>query len=199
MKNYVERPWGYFPSSRPLIRLMLRLAQHYIKPDRSVKALEPSAGDGRVAIALRRAGYSVEVCEVDATLMQQLHQHGFICIGRDFLRLSPMPHYNLIVMNPPFSSETQRGIDMHHIVHACRWLTMQGVLISVVSESLHTYHERGQQFRAFLRDVKAKSIALPPDIFLRSDRPVIVSTHLIIVRRRWRVLPLYPLLSSRVR
>lgn len=77
--------------------------------------LEPSAGSGNIARALREAGAAeVLTCETDPNLQPILRRDGFRLIASDFMNVTSeqISHVNMIVMNPPFS----QGV--RHIQHA---------------------------------------------------------------------------------
>lgn len=88
-----------------------------VKPGDSV--LEPSAGKGHIARALRDAGASVKCVELDATRADALHASGFSTVACvDFLdyaaRASEREHVDVAVMNPPY----ENGADLAHILAA---------------------------------------------------------------------------------
>lgn len=90
--------------------------------------LEPSAGDGRLVRAVLDAYPSAKasVCEIDDLERAKAAEWGAV-IGTDFLAVSPVAEYDLVVMNPPFSG----GQDEAHIMHAKRFLRPGGLLVSV--------------------------------------------------------------------
>lgn len=104
-------------------------------------ALEPSAGRGDIADALKRllmvrayvrdgeTGPQVNVCEVSADLRAILASKGHRLIGTDFLSMVAPYSFDLIVMNPPFA----RGAE--HVLKAWDMLSDGGRLASVLSES----------------------------------------------------------------
>lgn len=77
------------------------------------KVLEPSAGSGNLAEAMKAAGAEVSVCEIDPRLKKIL-QTNFVFIADDFLTVTSdqVSHLDYMVMNPPFSA------DEKHINHA---------------------------------------------------------------------------------
>ncbi|MBD2093346.1 methyltransferase [Microcoleus sp. FACHB-1515] len=174
--------FGWFPSSSALIAPMLRAAR--LEPGMTI--LEPSAGMGDLAIALRQAGATVQVIERDLLLRQLLFQLGFRLVGRDCLRTSPPHRYDRIVMNPPFSTSWQeRGVDLIHIQHCYEhYLAPGGRLVSVVSRSIENRAcPRATRFRRFLRSTGAKVKPLPLEVFWHTSRPVTVEASLVIVNR----------------
>lgn len=175
-------PYGWFPSTPELIDMMLE----QIIIEAGMQALEPSAGSGVLAETIRNQSIEVDVIERDPRFRLLLFQQGFRLVGQDFLTCQPLQHYDLILMNPPFSASVyQRGVDLVHIKRAYdEFLAPQGQLVSVVSNSMkHSSCPRAQNFRCFLRRTKAQIIELPLEIFWNSDRPVTVESRLVVIRK----------------
>ena len=95
------------------------------------RVLEPSAGSGVLARAMRDKGADVVCVEIQEHLAQGLRGQGFDTRHADFLRLQPeaIGLFDYVVMNPPFD----RGRDVDHVVHAMRFLKPGGQLVTVMS------------------------------------------------------------------
>jgi hypothetical protein len=94
------------------------------------QVLEPSAGCGNLAKACMSAGAVGVTCfELDEKSGKQLLDAGFAdtTIG-DFLESKPHRKFDRIVMNPPF----RRNTYIKHIVHAMKWLSGTGKLVSII-------------------------------------------------------------------
>lgn len=151
-----------FYTPLPLVNSMVELASNR----HGCRALEPSAGDGRIVHALIEAGCPVDAYEMDEEMSSRCAEIGANMLGGDFLRSDPAGEYDLIVMNPPF----QRGQAEKHIEHAYRHLSPYGILISVAPWN----------FRDLLRDCKlslprctsATYEELAPDAFKESGAGV---------------------------
>ena len=94
--------------------------------------LEPSAGSGNIAEALRRAGArEVLTCERDVNLQSVLRGKGFRLIASDFLTVTAeqISHVNMIMMNPPFSDGCR------HILHAYDIAPAGCCIVSLVNSS----------------------------------------------------------------
>ena len=119
---------NFFPTPRRLIAQMIEIAD--IQPGQSV--LEPSAGKGDLAEAVRTAGGRVVCVELNATLVGLLRQKGFDVTAGDFLGV---PEGTLaidkVVANPPFD----HGSAVKHIRHAFRFLKPGGRLVSVATSA----------------------------------------------------------------
>ncbi|HBV97432.1 MAG: DNA methyltransferase [Peptococcaceae bacterium BICA1-7] len=101
----------FYPTPLKLINKMLS----GIRLNEIKTILEPSAGKGDIVSALKnkyeaqRYRYSkceidIDVVEIDANLRHILKGQGYKVIHDDFLTLQTYKSYDLIVMNPPFSS-----------------------------------------------------------------------------------------------
>lgn len=96
--------------------------------------LEPSAGNGALAIACWLAGASAVDC-VDRNSENEAHltSCGFGDVFvTDFLSVLPADldkePYERIVMNPPFT----KNQDIAHVRHALKWLKPNGILVAIM-------------------------------------------------------------------
>lgn len=124
-----------FETPREVARRVVELA--YIRPGH--KVLEPSAGTGILAEAVRAAvpDAELQLIEINHGLAERLSQrftapHEPICrsvLQGDFLELSPaqLGRFDRIVMNPPFD----HGSDIRHIQHARAMLAPEGRLVAI--------------------------------------------------------------------
>ncbi|WP_289501369.1 class I SAM-dependent methyltransferase [Gloeocapsopsis sp. IPPAS B-1203] len=178
-------PYGWFPSSPDLIERMLKLATITL----GMRGLDPSAGSGALACAMRERGAVVDAIEIDPNFQILLKQQGFNLVGTDFLTTEPQTLYDIILANPPFSDRHTRGVDLEHIQRAFHlFLAPGGHLVTVVSASMNCKNcPRARAFRAFLQRIDAQVEELPLEIFWQSDRPVTVESFLISARK----LPLH--------
>lgn len=121
--------------------------------ERSHDCLEPSAGTGRIADALRSAGVLQPVLvELDTDLADKLRKRGYErVIQDDFLKARLGQHrlFDRIVMNPPFHN----GTDVAHVLHAHSLLRRGGVLVAIMSPAFE-YRSTSlfARFRALLED-----------------------------------------------
>ena len=99
------------------------------------RVLEPSAGMGNLAKAIRSAvpGAHLDLIEIDPRLCSILKASGFEVSCCDFLEAS-MPvcpdsedGHDCVLMNPPFA----RGQDVAHILHALKFLKPGGRLVAL--------------------------------------------------------------------
>lgn len=104
------------------------------------RVLEPSAGHGAILDAVcRRMRWfpgdkdrcPVEMAsfEVLADNARVLRNKGFSVMERDFLTVDPMPTFDCIPMNPPFS----KAQDIAHVTHALKFLAPGGRLAAIMS------------------------------------------------------------------
>ena len=107
--NFSYNP-DFYPTPKEVINKMLM-----DDSPAGLVVLEPSAGSGNIARALRDAGAAeVLTCEIDPNLQPILRRDGFRLIASNFMSVTAeqVSHVNMIVMNPPFS----QGV--RHIQHA---------------------------------------------------------------------------------
>lgn len=161
---------GYFPTPAPVVARMLEEAA--LQPESVV--LEPSAGSGAIAKALRDAGHSVACIERHATLAAILKDSGFIVNGPgDFLEHVPpsddADKVDAVLMNPPFED----GQDVAHVRHAFQFVKPGGRLVAVMSGGV-TFRQdkRTADFRQWLEGVGGTLEALPDGSFKASGTGV---------------------------
>lgn len=158
---------GFFPTPRAAIDVMLANAD--IRPDH--KVLEPSAGKGDIADAIRRKvpGVDVRVCEVNYSLREILSAKGYKYFGTDFLQCFPLTGgFDRIVMNPPY----ERGQDIDHTLHAFKCLAPGGKLVALMSAGpFFRSDSKSLDFRDWLHAIEFRREANvvvfdnPPDLF----------------------------------
>lgn len=183
---------GYFPTPKALAARVVAEAQ--LVP--GLRVLEPEAGKGDIAAAIRAAGIEPDVIELNATLRALLELKGFRVVATDFLEYQET--YDRILMNPPFEGNQ----DIRHVRHAFDLLRPGGRLVALMGEGafFRQGHEE-QAFRFWLEDNQGKSEKLPPGSFLQSDRSTGVATRLLTIDKMDRrpappARPIAPAASS---
>ena len=164
---------GYFPTPPPVQRRVMQLAD--VRPGQRV--LEPSAGTGHLADAVRAAGGNVTALEMQPALRKILELKGHTVAGNDALAHDGT--YDRIVMNPPF----EQGADMQHIQHAFEHnLKPGGRLVAILSEGPFFRSDRkAQAFRDFLAEHGAHDEKLPAGSFTQGDVPTGVNTRIVVL------------------
>lgn len=106
--------------------------------------LEPSAGEGAIADALKAAGAHVVCCEIDPESYKILRGKGHYASSEDFLTTKPGPYYDAVLMNPPFT----KGQDIKHVTHAYNFLVPGGTLLAIISPAFQSNSTKAaQEFR----------------------------------------------------
>lgn len=133
-----DNPTAFFPTQRPQVDMLIRmvdLASRY----RNLRILEPSAGTGAFADAIREMHgqllgtfpnleWTIDCCEILPMNRHVLTQKGHRLVGDDFLAYTPEEPYDVILMNPPFSVDGDRNAYRTHILHAWSMLSEEGIL-----------------------------------------------------------------------
>lgn len=165
----------FFPTPSAIVDMMLAELENLgISGGR---LLEPSAGNGRLADAARDAGYYVECVEVNGILRQILELKGHKLVGQDFSDFEDRDGYDAVLMNPPFSEETD------HIRWAFDLLKPGGALVAVASPKLkfHTT-KRYADFAAFVEQYGGY-VDLPANAFAKELNSTGVATVLITLTK----------------
>jgi predicted RNA methylase len=118
-----------------------------------MRVLEPSCGNGALALEATVAGGDVSCIEIDTLLVDEMRDAGQRCIESDFLDVAPTAKYlgglfDRVVMNPPFTNEQ----DIVHVTHAFSFLKPGGRLVAVMSAGVK-FHTSKQaiRFRALIQ------------------------------------------------
>lgn len=173
--------WSYFPTPDELCLKLIDLAQ----PKVGDRILEPSAGTGHLAKWIRASCPAtwIEVCEIVPEFQRTLTALGFPVVAGDFISLDVQPIYDLVISNPPFDRQ------MSHIRKMWRHLRKGGRLVSLASARYRWEKTNRQgyyapiydEFREWLRSVRAVDIELPPGSFADSERPTNVEVCILVV------------------
>jgi phospholipid N-methyltransferase len=168
-----KQTFQIFHTPRDLARRMIRIAD--IKPGDRV--LEPSAGEGAIALAAQDAGAIVTAIEIRPEAVLKLNQvliSPALCA--DFLKVPAGDDtYDVILMNPPFT----RNQDIQHVQHALGFLAPKGRLVSIMSPHF-TFADDvpSVEFRRML-DIRGVFEPLPAGTFKEAGTNV--STVLVTV------------------
>ncbi len=165
---------GFFPTPKAIVEKMLDEAA--IKPGE--KVLEPSAGKGNIADAIKEShpDNALDVVEWNASLNELLTEKGHNVVGVDFLQHSG--EYDKIVMNPPF----EKGQDIDHIRHAYSLLNDGGRVVCIMSEGpFFRNDKKATEFRNWLDSLGGVSEKLPEGAFKSSERSTGVNTRLVVI------------------
>jgi phospholipid N-methyltransferase len=149
VRGMVRRVPGFFPTPAKIASRMVGLA--CIRDESRV--LEPSAGGGAIADAIRGEypGVVLEVIEWNSRLREFLEAKGYDVIGSDFFAVDGQK-WDRIIQNPPF--ENMQDVD--HVIWAYEHLSDDGVLVSIVSESpFFRSDKKAAHFRRWLTEVGA--------------------------------------------
>lgn len=160
----------YFPTPAPVVERLIAFAD--LAPGMDV--LEPSAGTGAIVTAAAAQGAVVDCVERDPGYAAALTDVGARTVTcADFLTVPVEPRYDRVIMNPPFTRQS----DITHVQHALGFLRPDGLLVAVMSNAV-TYQRQGAAFRALVESRGGRCEALPAGAFATSGtgaRTVIVT------------------------
>jgi Methyltransferase small domain len=182
-KLHLDAIWSkapdFFPTPDDLIAKMLRS----VAINSTDRCLEPSAGSGVIAKALRDKGVThIDCVENYYTLRQTLELQDFKLVGSNFLDMQPSPVYDKILMNPPFS----KNVYADHIRHAYKFLVPGGCLVAI-APSGYTTAGNGipKRFREWLEQLDCYQMENGREAFDEGDRPIKISTMTIVINREF--------------
>jgi predicted RNA methylase len=162
------KDFGFFPTPARLAERAVAMAG--LAP--GMKVLEPSAGDG--SLALRAAAivgaHNVTACEFLDRNVAKLRAAGLTdVIHGDFLATEPAPIYDRCVLNPPFGNLQ----DVRHVEHAAKFLKPDGVLIAIMSPGYQFRNtSAATKFREFAEASQAMVEDIPAGTFRESGTEV---------------------------
>lgn len=163
---------GYHNTPPSLARLLVEKAG--ILPGMAV--LEPEAGKGDIASAIREVGVEPDVIEINHTLRRILELKGFKLVGSNFLE--HQDSYDRIVMNPPF----ERHQDIEHVRHAYSLLRPGGRVVAIMSINWTSGGSRVEaSFRDWLAEHQSTWERLPEGSFRSSDQTTGVTTVVVVI------------------
>jgi predicted RNA methylase len=140
--NVPAKDLQFYPTPSPaVIKLLdgLHLSE-------GAKVLEPSAGQGAIALEAARLGANVTAIEINpdhcAVLKSRASQmagSGSIRLKQaNFLAVTPSPTFDFILMNPPFYGTHY----MDHVKHAFEFLSAGGMLRAILPASAEVNESR---------------------------------------------------------
>ncbi len=165
-----KNPLAYFPTPPLVVEEIMAWAEIDNLLDTDL-IIDPNAGTGALADAVRAAGYEnqLHLVELDPLNVRMLRQKCYQVTEDDFLNYHPANQYRLILMNPPFSVEGDRLAYISHIRHAWKLLEPRGRLIAIAPTGF-TFRSNTARTREFLEFVHDHGhyLHLPKDAFRES-------------------------------
>jgi len=166
----------FFPTPPELAGRMVEIAG--VEP--GMRVLEPSAGNGNIAEAIRDAGAEPDVAEISPSLREVLEAKGFAVVGQDFMDVDG--EYDAIIMNPPFSDNQ----DIEHVRHAFDLLKPGGRLVAIMGEGAFFRGGKTENaFREWIDEQGAEVEKLPEGTF--TDKRLLnttgVNARLVVVKK----------------
>lgn len=134
-----KNPTAFFPTPKGIVADMVRIADVYLSDGR---ILEPSAGTGAIADAIRMAApdATIDCCEVLDLNRAVLASKGHAVVCDDFLTWKPGKVYDAILMNPPFSLTGDASAWHTHLLHAWSLLKDGGKLVCIAPGNASDKH-----------------------------------------------------------
>lgn len=158
---------GYFPTPAGLVADMIAAADL----PAGARVLEPSAGSGAIADALREAGHAVTCVEHWGSLRDILTAKGHELAGDDFLQypLTGGELFDAVLMNPPF----EKGLDCQHVSRAWSFVKPGGALVAIMGAGVKFRDQAPYRFaREWLADCGAVIEDIPAGAFKESGTGV---------------------------
>ena len=189
-QHWQQQVWSYFPTPPAVIRYLLTQA----RLQDGLRILEPSAGKGAIAQKIHEHWDCTLHCiEQNRDFNEILQLKGFTVIGQDFMQLTPQPHYDRVIANPPFDRQ------MTHIPRMYQWLRPGGLLVTVANACFLEPNKArfkdpkyaGERSRGglyhrlftWLKTTNATVMRLPKGSFSNASRTTQVDTVMIVASK----------------
>ena len=159
---------NYFPTPDAVIDTMLSEAEI----ENGMRILEPSAGDGRILHVMLDCWPESDIRGYEIN-PDRARDAGVRCF--DFMQVFPVPEYDRIIMNPPFS----HGRWYKHVLHAYKFLKPGGRLVAIIPNcAINKKHQ--EEWNLMMRGF-VNEIPLPKGTFKESD--TMIETRILVVEK----------------
>lgn len=177
----------FFPTPKPLAERMAEMAG--VSEQSTV--LEPSAGNGNLADAAKKAGANVDTIEISQDLRDVLKAKQHKIVANNFDDFQSEQQYDAVIMNPPFSNRK----DAAHIQKAFDFVKPGGKLVAIAGEGVFFGSDKkAVAFREWLDQHNATVEKLPEKTFM--DKSVLsqtgVNARLVVVEKAAVAKPVAP-------
>jgi predicted RNA methylase len=172
---------NFYPTTKELIRKMI--STYTAKQLRSMQILDPSAGKGDIVQYL--TGLAVEVpkqniycIEIEPELTVILQEKGFKVIGSDFLSFENTRHFDLVLMNPPFSDGAAHLLKAWEIIHS-------GDIVCILNaETINNPCYEDRQLLAQIIKDNGGQVEYLGNAFATAERPTGVGTVMVRLSKK---------------
>jgi hypothetical protein len=175
-----DNPHAYFPTPAELASDLVKSVDGEWWPrgvsKSSMRVLEPSAGWGSIADAMRQRWPLCEItcCEIDPLNVAALRAKGYEVNACDFLSWRPNEPFDVVVGNPPFSVDGDVMAWLTHFRHAWSMLAEGGCIGWIVPGGtwLKSPSRQFLEFREWLLDIGAVMTSHPAESFKDSGTTI---------------------------
>lgn len=179
---------GYFPTPKKVIEFMLS----FLKLERGMRVLEPSAGKGNIVDALIELDLDLDITaiEVNHTLSQilskkmELHGKKVLVMQENFTAIDSenWKQFDAIIMNPPWGKDCGEHAGFHIVRAYNHFLKPGGRLVSVCDEGcFFRDFTRDRGFREWLVNRNGQDFKLDPGSFLESEVSTGVNCRVVVI------------------
>lgn len=187
-----KNPTAFFPTPPDVVARMLAWADLSWLDSPGCRILEPSAGTGAIADAIRSVAPNavldvVEVLPINAAM---LRRKGYAPHEMDFLDWRPAYQYDAVLMNPPFSLDGDPLAYITHIRHAWDLLRDGGELVSITPNGFT--HRSDTKCREFLEMVGEYGDSGEIEAGAFKESGTGIATRIVYLKKddqRWKAAP----------
>lgn len=174
----------FYPTPEKIILKMVKKSRILNSDMRVINLLEPSAGKGNIVDFIENKynkyytkKIRIDVIEKDEQLLNFLTGKKYKIVSNDFLEFQTNKHYDLIIMNPPFSDVED------HILKAFEIL-QNGELITLLdTNTLNKNTFKANKIKEILRNNDSEVISLG-NCFSNSERNTNVEVSMIYINKK---------------
>jgi hypothetical protein len=171
----------FFPTPKPVIATMIAPVRTRIEDPTQV-ILEPSAGKGDIldyvgTVTKSRIHHRVYAIEINPELQMVLIGKNYTVIGADFLQFDEPYHFDVVLMNPPFSDGVKHALKAWDVVAA------GGVVVCLLNaETVRNPYTHERQRLAQIVKQYGRAEDLGP-CFAEAERPTHVDVVMIVLNK----------------
>jgi phospholipid N-methyltransferase len=167
--------FDFFPTPKSEAENMVDIANI----SEGMDVLEPSAGNGNIADAIKETGINPDVIEIASSLREILQAKGHNLVDNDFLAYTGKK-YDRIIMNPPFGHGAE-ALDIDHVKHAYSLLKPGGRIVAIMGAgTFFRTDKKAVEFREWLDSIGAEYEKLPDNTF--ADKTLMSTTGVAAYR-----------------
>lgn len=152
----LKKKFQFYATPSAVVQKMLDI----IVPLDELKILEPSVGQGHIIEAINEYKpswveheyFAYEINPINRGILKEKNLN-IELLGEDFLKATPEPLYDAVIMNPPFTIKGDKEHYLTHLEHAIGFRNPNGEIVCVAPDSFSfSNSKRVMEFKEKYKD-----------------------------------------------